>query len=93
MTAYKCAISNSGGRGTKQPAGAKFTYSNVQAGNACRTTLFVVMMIRGGASTKVLWPKSRIINWLQCDTCRHLTIFCNCGSNNWETVVDRQLTH
>ena len=19
--------------------------------------------------------------------------FCNCGSNNWETVVDRQLTH
>jgi len=22
-----------------------------------------------------------------------MTIFCNCGSNNWETVVDRQLTH
>jgi len=21
-----------------------------------------------------------------------MTIFCNCGSNNWETVVDRQLT-
>ena len=22
-----------------------------------------------------------------------ITIFCNCGSNNWKTVVDRQLTH
>jgi len=22
-----------------------------------------------------------------------MTIFCNCGSNNWETVVDRLLTH
>jgi len=22
-----------------------------------------------------------------------MTIFCICGSNNWETVVDRQLTH
>jgi len=22
-----------------------------------------------------------------------MTIFCNCGSDNWETVVDRQLTH
>ena len=22
-----------------------------------------------------------------------MTIFCNCGSNNWETVVDRQLAH
>ena len=22
-----------------------------------------------------------------------MTIFCNCGSNNWETVVDRQLMH
>ena len=22
-----------------------------------------------------------------------MTIFCNCGSNNWETVVDRQLIH
>ena len=22
-----------------------------------------------------------------------MTIFCNCGSNIWETVVDRQLTH
>ena len=24
---------------------------------------------------------------------RKMTIFRNCGSNNWETVVDRQLTH
>jgi len=25
--------------------------------------------------------------------CVKMTIFCNNGSNNWETVVDRQLTH
>ena len=24
---------------------------------------------------------------------RKMTIFCNSGSNNWETVVDGQLTH
>jgi len=24
---------------------------------------------------------------------RKMTIFCNNGSNDWETVVDRQLTH
>jgi len=24
---------------------------------------------------------------------RKITIFCNCGSNNWDIVVDRQLTH
>jgi len=34
--AAAAAISNSCGRGTKQPAGAKFTYTNVQAGNARR---------------------------------------------------------
>ena len=34
--AAAAAISNSCGRGTKQPAGAKFTYINVQTGNAGR---------------------------------------------------------
>jgi len=34
--AAAAAISNSCGRGTKQPAGAKFLYTNVQTGNAGR---------------------------------------------------------
>ena len=33
-TITAAAISNSCGRGTKQPAGVKFTYTNVQTGNA-----------------------------------------------------------
>jgi len=53
--AAAAAISNSCGRGTKQPAGAKYTYTNVQAGNA-------------GRRHKGARPKSRIVNWLQCDT-------------------------
>jgi len=32
--------------------------------------------------TKKWWPG--YVKW---------RFFCNCGSNNWETVVDRQLTH
>ena len=51
---------------------------------------------RGLASTELSFHSRNVLRDCHKDVPRankKMTIFCNCGSNNWETVVDRQLTH
>ena len=64
---------------------------NVECGTWKRRFLALAVRITG----KLLKIDGYMLRgvWQALNCLFILTIFWNCGSNNWETVVDRQLTH